>query len=154
MPCVKCREVSDGESPHHQATETAVYTWSHVLWACPVGGVPGMTVRAPSSCLWGYKACTHVVWCRKLAWQCCPLLWRSVSPVGVQGSAASCMWRSVSPVGVQGSAASCMWRSVSPVGVQGSAASCMWRSVSPVGVQGSAARIPLCPHILLFSPVR
>ena len=21
-----------------------------------------------------------MVWCRKLAWQCCPLLWRSVSP--------------------------------------------------------------------------
>ena len=59
MPCVKCREVSDGESPHHQATETAVYTWSHVLWACPVGGVPGMTVLSPSSCQWWYKACTH-----------------------------------------------------------------------------------------------
>ena len=87
MPCVKCRKVSDGESPpppssSKQQKLLCTYTlWSHVLLACPVGGVPGMTALAPSSCLWGYKACTHVVWCRKLAWQCCPLLWRSVSPV-------------------------------------------------------------------------
>ena len=65
MPCVKCREASEVNPPTtttKQAGETGVYT--HPLVPRPVGGVrvggvPGMTVLAPSSCQWGHKACTH-----------------------------------------------------------------------------------------------